>query len=59
MVTIKDWNGRIQDYEFCEAMMDVFIRENIHFEFPNLTPQEFYDEYCQRHYEEYGENFEV
>lgn len=58
-IRVKDWNGNTVDFETATIMMDDEIREAIHFETPELAPQAFYDEYCQRHYDEFGEDFTI
>ena len=56
---IKDFKGDVIDFDVAVLLMDDEIRERIHFNNPNLTPQEFYDEYVTRHYEEFGEWFTI
>lgn len=58
-ITVRDWNDNTLDYETAVMMMDDEIRESIHFETPELAPQAFYDEYCQRHYDKFGEDFTI
>ena len=56
---IKDSKGYIVDFDGVLPLMDDEIRERTHFNNPNLTPQEFYDTYCDLHYQEYGEIFTI
>ena len=58
-IFVKDENSKEKDFNGVLALMDDDIREQIHNEIPNLTPQEFYDEYVTRHYEELGEWFTI
>ena len=58
-IFVKDENSKEIDFNGVLALMDDDIREQIHNEIPNLTPQEFYDEYVTRHYEELGEWFTI
>lgn len=50
-----------QDFEECAQLMDDEIREEINNEFfgSGMTNQEFLDEYLERHWEKFGENFEI
>lgn len=56
---IKDFKGDVVDFGVAVLLMDDEIRERIHFNNPNLTPQEFYDTYYDLHYQEYGEFFTI
>ena len=41
------------------ALMDDDIREQVHAELAPCTPQAFFDRYCKRHKERYGEPWEL
>ena len=56
---VKDIYGRDVDFDVAVMLMDDEIREKIHNENTNLSPQEFYDAYCQLHYDEYDEYFTI
>lgn len=48
------------DFDACVALMDDGIREELHMEMAgDCTEQEFLDAYCERHFEEFGEEFEA
>jgi len=52
-------DGELIHYGAAVMLMDDEIREQLHTEISPCTDQEFYDEYCKRHYQKYGEDFEV
>lgn len=58
-IFVKNENGTEIDFDVAVVLMDDDIREQIHYENPNLTAQEFYDEYCTRHYDEFNEYFTI
>lgn len=58
-IFVKNEDGTEIDFNVAVVLMDDDIREQIHNENPNLTPQEFYDEYVSRHYEEFDEWFTI
>ena len=58
MKTITDYNGNKIDFEAAVMLMDDEIREQIHAEGIE-DEQEFYNEYCEKHYEKYNEEFEI
>ena len=55
---VKDENGNDVDFEVAVNLMDDDLRESLHSEGIE-TEQEFFDEYCKRHEEKYGEKFVV
>ena len=38
-------------------MMDDDIREELHIQLRSCEPQLFFDEYCKKHFEKYGQEF--
>jgi hypothetical protein len=58
MKRIKDYNGNTIDFEAAVMMMDDEIREELHAQGIE-DEQEFYNAYCDKHYEKYGEDFEI
>lgn len=47
------------DWDAAGALMDDAIREEVHAELAPCTPQAFFDRYCKRHEERYGEPWEL
>lgn len=47
------------NYESAVNLMDDEIREDIHREMAPCSDAEFLTEYCKRHAEKYGEEFEI
>ena len=58
MKTIKDYNGNKIDFEAAVMLMDDEIREQLHGKGIE-DEQEFYNAYCEKHYEKYNEEFEI
>nr|DAW94516.1 MAG TPA: hypothetical protein [Caudoviricetes sp.] len=58
MKTIKDYNGNKIDFEAAVMLMDDEIREQLH-AMGIEDEQEFYNAYCEKHYEKYNEEFEI
>ena len=58
MKTIKDYNGNKIDFEAAVMLMDDEIREQLH-GMGIDDEQDFYDAYCEKHYEKYNEEFEI
>ena len=58
MKTIKDYNGNNIDFEAAVMMMDDEIREQLHGTGIE-DEQEFYNAYCEKHYEKYNEEFKI
>ena len=58
MKTIKDYNGNNIDFEAAVMLMDDEIREQLH-GMGIEDEQEFYNAYCEKHYEKYNEEFEI
>ena len=56
MKTIKDYNGNNIDFEAAVMLMDDEIREQLHGTGIE-DEQEFYNPYCEKHYEKYNEEF--
>lgn len=52
-------NGKSICFESAVQLMDDELRENIHLDLAPCTDQDFIDEYAKRHYEKYGEIFEI
>ena len=51
--------GIVIDYEVAENLMDNDLREKIAFEMDlPVSDQEFFDEYCKKHEQEFGEVWE-
>lgn len=57
MTKIRNGWGREYDYRLVLSMMDDDIRDELNAE-RYFTEQEFYDEYCKRHLESYGSEYE-
>lgn len=47
------------DWDVAGSLMDDDIREEVHAELAPCTPQAFFDRYCKRHEERYGEPWEL
>lgn len=58
MKTIKDYNGNNIDFEAAVMLMDDEIREQLHGTGIE-DEQEFYNAYCEKHYDKYNEKFEI
>ena len=58
MKTIKDYNGNEIDFEAAVMLMDDEIREQLHGTGIE-DEQDFYNAYCEKHYEKYNEEFEI
>lgn len=56
--TVKNESGKEVDYEEAVNLMDDDIREELHMELAPCSNQEFFDAYCARHLETFGESFE-
>lgn len=54
-VVVNEYGVKI-DYDVAVGLMDNEICEEIHAEIAPCTMQEFFDAYCKRHAEVYGEN---
>ncbi len=52
-------NGTATDFNACVALMDDDLREEISADLAPCTEQEFINEYCKRHFEKYGADFEI
>ena len=52
-------NNEEVNFDACVNLMDDEIREAIHAELAPCTEQEFLDAYVDRHYDKYGEQFEI
>ena len=61
MKWVKDYDGILIDYEAAVSLMDNEIREELHNEWSDDKggEQEFYNAYCEKHYEKYHEYFEI
>lgn len=55
--TITTSRGEIINFEAVANAMDSELSEEINEELAPCTDQEFYDEYCRRHIEKFGEEF--
>lgn len=51
--------GEEMDYEAAVMLMDDDIREELHREIAPCTDEEFLNEYAERHFEKYGEEFTI
>lgn len=59
-VQVEDEDGKPVCYMAAVALMDDEIREALHSEHAGkVTPQEFYDLYCEAHREKHNEDFTV
>lgn len=52
-------NGKEFDLDDIAMYMDDELREQLHMELAPCNPQKFLDEYCRRHFEKFGEEFDV
>ena len=52
-------NGDMIDFDAAVNLMDDDLREVVHAQFAPCSDQEFYNQYCELHYESYGEEFYV
>ena len=59
MTIVEDFKGRKIDYDAAVQLMDDEIREDLNMEIAPCTEQEFFDAYCKRHLEKYGEEFTI
>lgn len=57
--TVYDEDGAVIDWEAAVALMDDEICAELHEEIAPCSNQEFFDKYCDRHWEKYGETFTV
>lgn len=44
-------------FAYAVQLMDDEIREAVHMDLSPCSDQEFFDEYCKRHFEKYNEEF--
>ena len=56
MMKVINQYGVEIDYVAAVELMDWDIREELALEIAPCTPQEFFDAYCKRHAEKYGED---
>lgn len=59
MVKVHDTCGNEVFFETATDLMDDEIRESVHADLAPCTEQEFFTEYCERHFAKYGEDFTV
>lgn len=57
MKNVMNYYGVEIDFDVAVMMMDDEIREEVHADLAPCTDQEFFNEYCKRHEEKYGEEF--
>lgn len=57
VVMTKD--DSIVDYDIAVNLMDDDIRESVHSDLAPCTNQEFFDEYCKRHFDKFGKEFQI
>lgn len=55
--TVTTSRGEVINFEAVANAMDDELREEINGKLAPCTNQEFYDEYCRRHLEKFGEEF--
>lgn len=58
MTIVTNEHGVEIDYDAAVNFMDDDIREELHMDIAPCTEQEFFDAYCERHLERFGEVFE-
>ncbi|MDL2216050.1 hypothetical protein LJB77_03235 [Ruminococcaceae bacterium OttesenSCG-928-N02] len=58
MGKVKNEHGQELQFEAAVNIMDDDIREALHMELAPCEEQEFFDAYCAKHIEKYGEDFE-
>lgn len=51
--------GQVFDMETVAHYMDHDLAEDLHLELAPCRPQVFYEEYCKRHEERFGEEFRI
>lgn len=54
-VTVTNRWGTEIYYNAATVLMDDDLREDVHMDMAPCSEQEFFDEYCKRHEEKYGE----
>ena len=59
IAVVEDEDGNEIRYAAAVELMDDDLREEIHAELAPCSNQEFFDEYCRRHAEKFGEDFKV
>ena len=52
-----NYEGKEIDFEAAVNLMNDEIREELSRPWGPKTPQEFFDEYCKKHFEKYGQEF--
>ena len=56
---VKNEYGILIDNAIAEMMMDAELMEELHNKIAPCTKQEFFDEYAKRHFEKFGEIWEL
>lgn len=56
-VVVRDTEGKMHNYQSMVELMDDETREELHMELCPCSDQKFFDEYCKRHEEKFGEVF--
>lgn len=57
-IVINGWGTKL-DYEAAVILMDDDLREEIHRDLAPCSAQEFFSEYERRHFEKFGEEWEL
>lgn len=57
MTTITDNAGHSIEFDAAVQLMDDELREAVHSDIAPCSEQDFYNEYCRRHSEKYGVDF--
>lgn len=58
-IKVADEHGNKIYFSAAIALMDDEIREEVHADMSPCTEQDFFTEYCKRHFAKYGEIFTV
>ena len=52
-----NYEGKEIDFEAAVNLMDDELREELHIQLAPCEAQLFFDEYCKKHFEKYGQEF--
>ena len=55
---VRTSGGKLIDLDAAVMLMDDDLRDEVHADIAPCTDQKFFDEYCKRHEEKFGEEFE-
>lgn len=52
-----NYEGKEIDFEAAVNLMDDELREELHIQLAPCSSQEFFNKYCEKHFEKYGQEF--